>query len=77
MSISDHLVSTVRGDRIEEILDSLASTDPDEWAILKEALEQTAEYSGGDIARALQASGFQPVTANQVNHYRRKKGYNR
>lgn len=76
MSLSDHLVSTVRRDRIEEILDQLEEDDPAERDILAEALEMSAEYSGGDIARALQASGFNPVTANQVNHYRRKKGYN-
>ena len=76
MSLSDHLVSTIRRDRIEEILDQLKEDDPAERDILAEALEMSAEYSGGDIARALQASGFDPVTANQVNHYRRKKGYN-
>lgn len=76
MSLSDHLVSTIRRDRIEEILDQLEEDDPAERDILAEALEMTAEYSGGDITRALQAAGFNPISSHQVNHYRRKKGYN-
>ena len=76
MALSDHLVSTVRRDRIEEILVQLQEEDPVEHGVLLDALEMSAEYSGGDIARALQAAGFNPVSSHQVNHYRRKKGHN-
>lgn len=76
MSLSDHLKSTIRRDRVEEILDHLEQNDPKEYEVLVEALEMSAEYSGGDVARALQATGFDHINAQQINHYRRKKGYN-
>ena len=76
MAFSNHLVSTIRVDRIEEILTHLAETDPEEHDALVDALVSTAEYSGGDISRALTAAGLE-ATPMQVNHYRRKKGLNK
>lgn len=76
MAFSNHLVSTIRVDRIEEILTHLAETDPEERDALADALLSTAEYSGGDISRALTAAGLE-ATPMQVNHYRRKKGLNK
>lgn len=76
MAFSNHLVSTIRVDRIEEILTHLAETDSGECDALADALLSTAEYSGGDISRALTAAGLE-ATPMQVNHYRRKKGLNK
>lgn len=76
MAFSDNLVSTIRRDRIEEILEYLEDADKEEHDALVEALFATAEYSGGDVARALQAAGLE-ATSMQVNHYRRKMGFNK
>lgn len=74
MAISDYLVSTVRRDRIEEILAYLEETNPQEHEVLMDALFSTAEYTGGDVARALTSSGYE-ANSQQVNNYRRKKGF--
>lgn len=70
MALSDHLKSTARQDRIEAVMRTL---DPEDAETLREALADRINYSGGDIARALQAEGFD-VDPGQVSYHRRKAG---
>lgn len=69
MALSDHLKSTVKRDQVEVLLELM---DPEDAETLREAIQERDHYTGGDIARALQAEGYE-ITAMQINHHRRKK----
>lgn len=51
----------------------MKTLDPEDAETLREALADRINYSGADIARALQAEGFD-VDPGQVSYHRRKAG---